>query len=239
MIDFASRAMRGLCNLAARAPRSTACLAAVVIPLGSHEGWQDLKFSKIKPNVNVFSSAGLEVAVDSSSSPLIFPLKEAVAVSGFRAELEIDGAMVAAGGGSKADSTAFVSYFPEDAYLRLGLVVPGKRRLNMMERMVAAEWVKKLFSLAPKDGGVDKIYFFNLVAGEPGLQGRRRVFPGSKDLMQENIVLVRRPDQAKLVFEHTIAQPLLAAALWLSVDGDDTKSKYKLRIKKLDLNPTK
>ncbi len=200
-----------------------ALLAAVMIPLSSPTGWQELKFSKITPNKNIFSQQGLEVAVDHSSSPLIFPLKEPLQVTGFKAEIEIEGNM-----------NSFSGRPPEDAYLRLGLVVPGKRKLNMMERMIATEWVKKLFELAPKDSGVDKIYFFNL--GDSAL-GHSREFPGSKGLMVEHIIAVRDPGVKKVVFAHKLDKPLTAAALWLSVDGDDTKSTYKLRLKSLILNP--
>ncbi len=194
--------------------------AAVVIPLTSPDGWQDLKFSKIKPNKNTFSAQGLQVEVDQSASPLIYPMKEPAMVSAFEAEVEIEGELKAKGG------------FPEDAYLRLGLVSPGARRLGSVEKVFAPEWIKRLFALVPKDSGVDKIYFFDLTGSEPG---RSRVFPGSKDLMTEQIVTVREAGTKKIKFTHQLPAPIPTAALWLSIDGDDTKSTYKLNLKSLKL----
>lgn len=199
----------------------TPLFAATLIPLGSPNGWQNLSFANIKPNLNTFSSSGLEVAVAESSSPLIYSLPQPVLVQSFRADLEIEGSM--------AES----KNFPEDMYLRLGLVVPGSRTLNLAQRMMAAEWVKKLFALAPKDGGVDKIHFFNLGSSHVG---QSRTFPGSKDLMVETVVMVRQREVKSLVFEHQLKAPLTAMALWLSVDGDDSRSNYKLRIRSLQLN---
>lgn len=201
--------------------RLTSLFAALAIPLTSPAGWQDLHFSKIKANRNVFSEKGLEVTVDKSSSPLIYPLKEPVMVTGFKAELEIDGAI-----------HGFSGRLPEDAYLRMGFVVPGQRKLGMMESMMAAAWVKKLFSLAPEGSGVDKIYFFNLA---DGATGNTREFPGSKGLIVETIVAARDPGVKQVTFEHKLPKPLTAAALWLSVDGDDTQSSYKLNVKSLSL----
>lgn len=199
----------------------SAMFAALMIPLSSPDGWQVLKFSKIKPNTAVFSAAGLEVTVDHSSSPLIYQLKDAVPVKGFIAEIEIEGELNKAG-----------DKFPEDAYLRLGLVAPGTRKMSFAEKLIAAAWVKKLFSLAPKGQGVDQIHFFNLAA-ESG--GQSRPFPGSKGLMVENIVAVRGPDVKKLTFSHTLTAPVSTVALWLSIDGDDSKSRFKLKINKLEL----
>lgn len=200
-----------------------ALLAAVMIPLTSPAGWQELKFSRIKANTNTFGPPGLEVAVDHSSSPLIFPLKEPVQVTSFEAVLEIEGDMRSVSGSP-----------PEDAYLRLGLVAPGERRLNRFERMIATDWVKRLFALAPKGSGVDKIHFFTLSDRD---LGRSRKFPGSKGLMVERIIAVRDPGTRNFMFAHKLEVPLLTTALWLSVDGDDTQSTYTLRLKSLTLNP--
>lgn len=195
-------------------------LAVVAIPLTSATGWQDLKFKKIPPNLTTFSADGLQIRVNKSSSPLIYPLPNAVDVTGFRAEIEIEGEIKAQSG------------FPEDAYLRLGFVAPGSRKLNAMERWMAADWLKKLFSLAPKDGGVDKVYFFNLA---DHASGEAREFPGSKGLMTEKIIAVRSKETKKVELKQTLPQSIKTLALWLSVDGDNSESSYVLNMKSLNL----
>lgn len=201
--------------------RFRALLAAVAIPLSSPIGWQDLKFSKIPPNRNTFATKGLEITVEKSSSPLIFPLKEPTIVESFKAELEIDG-----------DIHGFSGRLPEDAYLRMGFVAPGERKMSWVERVAAPKWIKTLFDLAPKGSGVDKIYFFNLA---DAAVGNTREYPGSKGLMVESWVAFRDPGVKKVTFTHKLQKPLETVALWLSVDGDDTQSTFKLLIKSLSL----
>jgi hypothetical protein len=195
--------------------------AALIIPLGA-AGWQPLNFSKIPANQVGFTEKGIEIRVEHSAGALIRKFDKTETVSHIHAELEIRGEIPAA------------AAFPEDAYLRVGLVVPGTRKPNAIERLFAPAWIKQLFKLAPKDSGIDKIEFYNL---EPvtGRIGQNRIFPKSKDLIRETIAAERPPSAAQVHFDYDLPKPLEAAALWLSVDGDDTKSQYTLIIKALEL----
>jgi len=194
-----------------------------MIPLTNPAGWQDLKFSKIPPNQARFQESGLSIQVNKSASPLVYPMLPAVKVRSFKVELEIEGELKSSSG------------FPEDAYFRLGLVIPGERRLGTMARMVAPDWVKRLFALAPKDSGIDKILFF--VLADAGKQkGQTRVLPNSRDLIVEEILMLRAPGENKITFSHTLSEAKEAAALWLSTDGDNTGSAYKVLVKSIQLN---
>ena len=195
--------------------------AAMAIPFQNLEGWTSLSFRKIPSNQVQELQGQLRIQVDSSASPLIFKLKEPKIVQGFQWDLEIDGEMKESG----------ASDFEEDSYFRLGLVAVGKRTLGKLERLVAAEWVIRLFELAPPNIGLDRIYFFNL-GQNAKLLGKSRTHPKS-DLMHETVVAIRQGPLSSI--RHDLSGPLKISALWISVDGDDTKSKYQTRIKKLAL----
>lgn len=197
--------------------------AAIAIPLTTASGWKDLKFNHIPANKIEFSEAGLKIKVENSSSPLIYPLNKTMLIKGFKADLEITGELNSSPG-----------QWPEDAYLRMGFVAPGERRLGMMEKMLASAWIKQLFKLAPEGSGVDKIYFFSLVTSDQFV-GQKRILPKSKNLIEEFIVMARPGDQKNMTFQYQFTKPFQVTALWLSADGDDTHSRFQLAIKRLSL----
>ncbi len=199
-------------------------LAVVAIPLGTATDWQNLKFKSLPANQIQFTSAGLNVKVDKSSSPLVYRLKTVTEVKGFKVEIEfLSGAL-----NNPTDK------WPEDAYLRLGFVVPGPHQLGTFERMMAADWIKQLFKLAPPGTGIDKIYFYDL-SSPTKHPWQTRSIPKSKDLMLETIVQSRPPEIKTLTFQYGFSRPLSTVALWLSSDGDDSQSSFEMRIKSLIL----
>lgn len=199
-------------------------VAALAIPLSSRHGWEDLSFRRIQANKTEFSSSGLQITVDSSASPLVYRISSTAIISAIQAEIEIQGGHL----NGKSD-------FPEDSYLRIGLVSPGPRTLGFWERQTAAEWVRRLFALAPKGLGIDRIYFFNLTDSRYRI-GQQRILPQSQDLIEEQIMALRPSGQNKISINYKLPRPLPTAALWLSSDGDDTKSSYVIKIKKLILD---
>lgn len=196
----------------------------VAIPLGAPQDWQNLNFKSLPANQVHFTSSGLDIKVEKSSSPLVYKLKKPTSVKGFTAEIEfLSGAL-----NNPTDK------WPEDAYLRLGFVVPGARKLGALERMMAADWVKQLFNLAPAESGIDKIYFYDLTS-PVAIALQTRSIPKSKGLMQENLVQTRPPLAKTMTFHHEFLKPLTTLALWISCDGDDSQSSFELRIKSLTL----
>lgn len=199
--------------------------AAIVVPFDSSQ-WQNLTFSKIPANKVEFSDSKMVVKVEKSASPLIFPLKEAskitkIEVSGKTNRL-IEFAKDKVQGEKGSD----------DFVLRVGMVIPGKRTLNWAQRMVAAAWVKKLFSLAPKGSGVDHIYFLNLGQDE-AKQGMERDHPLSDLIKEKTEWVIKEPGEFNLSAE--FKQPKNVAALWISIDGDDTKSSFTTELSKIEL----
>jgi hypothetical protein len=196
--------------------------ASFLIPLQSATDWKELKFRSIPANKVHYSDSGLKVEVDSSASPLVFAFKEFKKVNGFQIDVQVQGELKTSG-----------EKFEEDSYLRFGLVAEGKQRPSSLKLLFAPEWIKTLFSLAPKDKGLDKIYFFNITARK-NLLGQKRIHPKSDLMSEENIAFLDKEKRTEQ-FKKAFSEPLSVAGLWISVDGDDTKSKFTTVLKKIEI----
>jgi hypothetical protein len=192
--------------------------------LFSKDKWVEISFGKkINSNTVEYSEDALKINVDSSASPLVYKFDKVIDVNSFSVDLEINGTMQDAVDKSK---------FEDDSYFRLGLVAIGENYLGSVGKLFAPDWVLKLFSLAPEGMGLDKIYFFNLAKNRE-LIGKERLHPSSK-YIYEKIIAAKSGDS--LSFKSTLAKPLKSAALWLSIDGDNTKSKFSVKIKNIKLD---
>lgn len=203
-------------------PRSS---GSVLVPLSEEGNWQVLQYSNLPPHRIRFSKTGLEMMIDGSAMPLIYPLPAPARVNGIRVKGRIEGTLRVPAerqGQEKFDDYAF----------RIGLVEPGERTLNFVQRRLAAPWVRKLFDLAPKGGGISRIHFFN-VGTEKTQIDQRRQHPLS-DLIVEQVVAVPGAD-GNFDFAHRLERPLETIALWLSSDGDDTGSKFTVLVEEIEL----
>jgi hypothetical protein len=211
-------------------------MAMIAVPMGTADGWLELKFSKLKPNVIERSEAGTLVKVDSSASPLIQGFGKITPIDGIEAEIEITGSM---------NQMETWKDFEEDSFLRIGLVAEGPEKLGTMGSLFAPEWVKRMFALAPKGHGLDKIYFYS-VTSRTELIGKSRQHPKSKFMHEEYAFLApiqtgpavgsMDPTTVKPVsvsISKKFVKPIPAAGIWLSIDGDDSKSKFEVKIKSL------
>lgn len=198
-------------------------LAVIAIPTQTNTSWQEFSFNKIKPNQVSFSESGIINSVNQSASPLVYKLSKIEKIKSFEIELKIEGQL----------NESKPVEFEEDSYLRLGLVAQGEKRLSGIKKMLAADWIKKMFSLAPEGVGLDKIYFFNL-ANTKNKVGKKRLHPKS-DLMHEEVVEYKTSDQKDIKIIKTLDTAVPTAALWISIDGDDTKSKFVTTIKTIKL----
>jgi len=200
--------------------------AAVAIPLGQQGDWQVLKYRSIQPNRIEFTESGMKIEVQHSASPLIYPLKTPLMVSKLLVAGKIEGALQIPSKRKQGEKHA------DDFTVRVGLVLAGDKKLSKWQAMVAPDWIKRLHSLAPKDGGVDHIEFFNVVQ-DRSLIGNSRRHPKS-ELLVENFVIQPEADGTfKMETEIRLKQRVVA--LWLSSDGDDTASKYSVTINSLRL----
>jgi hypothetical protein len=187
----------------------------LVIPLTADAGWEVLRYRAIAPHVVAFGAEGLRIDVNASAAPLVYPLDSPRRVRGLRAEGRIVGTRGA-----------------DDYALRVGLVEVGTRRPGWIERTLAPTWVQRLFALAPPDLGIAGIRFFN-VALSPSQIGQSRQHPASA-LITERVVSA--PDASgRFTVAVDLDTPLESAAVWISVDGDDTGSRFTVTLTRLQL----
>lgn len=95
-----------------------------------------------------------------------------------------------------------------------------------------SEWAKNLYGQLAKEQGLDHIQFFNITQN-PLQAGKRRIHPTSDVMREEFIDVVMAPGPFE--FEYHFKEPLETASLWISTDGDDTKSEYEVLISDLEL----
>jgi hypothetical protein len=199
--------------------------AAVALPLTDAGAWQQLHYRNRPPHKLRFSAAGLRLEVEGSAMPLIHPLPAKLRVAGVRVRARIEGALAIPPGRQGEEKF-------DDYVFRLGLVEPGERRLNFVQRQVAAEWVRRLYALAPEGTGIAGIRFLK-VGADPAHLGRARQHPLS-ELITERVVALPAPDGG-IDFAYRFERPLEAIAVWLSSDGDDTGARYRLDIESIEL----
>lgn len=212
--------------------RTRLLAVAFVVPLNSDLGWQILSYKKIAANTVAFSAAGMNVKVKSSASPIIYKLPQVNEVEKITVKGRLKGQMKLSAEVAKQGAKGF-----DDFVFRVGLVVPGNKKLNFFQRKIAPNWVLQLHKLAPADSGVDRIEFFNVV-NDKSLLGQKRTHPLS-DLIVENFVWqapAMTENGTEFEFVYELPQKMQAAALWLAIDGDDTKSEFEIEILSMSLN---
>ncbi len=195
------------------------------VPLNDKSRWHEIRYDKIPAHTLRFSESGLEISVRRSAMPLLFPLPRPLLVKSIHVKGHLCGNIKVAPEqqGKKGH---------DDYSLRVGLVEPGPRTLTLLERWTAASWVKALFEFAPAGSGIAKVHFLNL--GVNGSEiGSTRQHPMSK-LLEEEVVAAPRAD-GSFEFTRRFDPPLEVSALWISADGDDTKSSFETVINRIEL----
>ncbi len=203
------------------------------IPLTSSSGWLEVKYDNLPANKIHFDSQAashktLTMDIDRSASPLIFPFSQERSIQQIVVTAKVHGHL------KISDKKIQGSKGADDFVFRLGFVRPGKKTLSLWQKPFASKWVTQLFNLAPKGSGIDSILFLS-VPSTSQLTGKKRTHPAS-DLIQE-IFLKPVSKNGSINIHYTFPKPIPTLALWLSSDGDDTKSKYQIQISKITINP--
>ncbi len=196
--------------------------AALVVPLDDG-AWSLLSYKNL-PAHQISHSDGIAVTVDASSGPLVYkfatPVRiERISVSAtFAGQIKTMEKLGAAGA--------------DDFPLRIGLIVAGKKRLSFLQRMSAPDWVKKLYALAPEGSGIEKIHFLNFTTQNQEASFTARTHPKS-ELIEERVVGSFVDGKLQQNVDIDVDGTMLG--LWLSVDGDDTKSRFVTVVKEIIL----
>lgn len=203
---------------------------ALDVPLKlDNKNWQSLTYKNIKANTVSQTEDGIHIAINSSASPLIYVFDtpqtiQNVTVLGKMGKLPVIPEGVVQG-----------ELGADDFPFRLGLVMAGDKTLNFAEKLIAPQWVKTLYSLAPKGAGVDHIHFLNLANAGGTLNWQQRNHPRSKGLFKETIIK-QIASQTPFDLSYALPQSAKILALWISADGDDTQSSYELTLNSISLN---
>lgn len=199
---------------------------AIALPLQQTDNWQLLEYNRLDANEVTFTREGMKVEVDQSASPIIYPLDGPKTVT----RVSVTGNL-----SNLLDVTPDVQGQKDhdDFSLKIGLVVAGEKTLNPVQKLFSAKWIKTLFDLAPEGTGVDRIYFLNAVQHE-NLLGQQRQHPLSDLIYENNVWLLDTSGDFSL--DYRLESPQKIIAIWLSIDGDDTKSRYTTTINSLVLD---
>lgn len=197
--------------------------AFIIIPL-QPPNWQSVSYDDIPSNKLGQNKDHLEIIVDQSASPLVYKLDSQKMVEAVEFKAELKGKLSyreLSPGEEGADD------FP----LRIGLVVAGDKTLNRVQKWLASDWVLKLHDLGDEKTGIDHVLFLNVTA-QKDAKFKQRTHPLS-ELFQERIVGKFNDGEVHVRYELDPPRPILG--LWVSSDGDDTASKYKVNLKDLKL----
>lgn len=198
---------------------------AIALPLQQQGNWQLLEYSNLPANQVEFGKTGMRVSVNQSASPIVYPLEGSRQVSRVTVSGELANLLNVRPGSQGLEGE-------DDFSLKLGLVIAGDKRLNFLQRMLSADWVRTLYDLAPEGVGIDRIVFLNAVQHQSQL-GQQRQHPLSELVYEHNVWLIDRSGPFEL--QHEFENPQNVLAVWLSIDGDDSRSSYSTLISSLRL----
>jgi hypothetical protein len=190
--------------------------ASIIIPL-DQSSWEHIQFGKIKTNQVSFPKNQISIQVSKSSSFLIHPLKKEAIVS----EILITGV-----------TTGIIEKSFEDSVLKLGLVVPGTKRLSGPSSWFAKKWIKEVYKLAHKKKGLDHLEMFVATNDKESI-GYKRIHPKSDFFIENFVFEIIKNKEFSLTYK--LKTPIQTMALWLSADGDDTQSEFQTIIKSIEL----
>ena len=196
---------------------------------GKGQGWKVLRFKNRLPNKVSCDGKGLHVNVKRSAGLLVFGFDKQTDVNSVVLEGTVTGLPQIAKGREQGDKKT------DDFAIRFGLVLPGKKRLNSIEKIFAPELVRHLFAQAPKSQGIDHVLFLNL-ANDPPPKWKERIHPIGKGLLREQVACVKGT-AGDFTIKVEFKKPCQVLALCIICDGDHTKSEFQMTVKDIRLNP--
>lgn len=192
--------------------------AAMILSLGQQD-WQELRFDRVPANEVEFSEESLSIAVQKSASPLVRVYDSPARVRKITVTGRVRGTLA-------VHPDQFADQGFDDALLRVGVIVPGEKRLNLIQRRLAPEWLRRIDALfGERAGGVGEIRSALLVPHEEWL-GKTRRNP-EVDLFHDRMASSPGADgrfRMTLEFE----TPPEVCGFWLLADGDDTGSTFRV-----------
>lgn len=194
-----------------------------IVPLDQQGIWKHIQFDKIASNKIEFSKS-LKIEVNKSSSFLVFPLTKKQVVESFEIQGSYSGGLNLPEGKEQGYGKA------DDFAFKFGFILPGKEQLSGVKKWLAPGWVKKVYAMAPKDQGLDHLELF-AATQQKMMLGKKRIHPSSDFFHEEYAFELSK--SGEFSFSKKLEKPVTALALWLSSDGDNSQSSFKIEIKSL------
>ncbi len=194
--------------------------AVILVPL-EPGSWKQIPYGSV-PTHLLSNELGLKIAVKESASALVYKFDKPLRIKNVAISLTQEGVI-------NYQAKKIGEKGADDFPLRLGFVIAGEKKLSWGQNLIAPKWVKELYKLAPKDKGLDRVHYL-VVAQEKPLYAKR--FHPFSELLEEEIVGIVEKGQ----FQGTLSAPEgEVLGLWVSADGDDTKSTFNMTINQLKI----
>lgn len=197
------------------------CSAATTL-LSTPEGWESARFDGVAPNQIDFGRGGMTISVESSASPVFHLYSSPQQVSSLSVSGRVEGTL---------DFEA-ADDWPDDALLRVGIVVAAPEPARRLSLLAAPGWVRELNKrLRAMDRGVETIRTFHVMPKEEWV-GRTRINP-NVDVFQETVATAPGGD-GRFAIEESFA-PVEVLGIWVLADGDDTDSSFEVTIDRIEV----
>ena len=198
--------------------------ATLVIPLNRlTPEWHIPSYSNLKPNQVSLGAKGLKIDVIDSASPLFYALPKSESIKSISIKGKLSNFPFSA-------NPLKSGPIPDDCPLRVGLVETIRGGSNWIEKLISPRWIKDLVELFPEQT-IKKVTFLTLDPYRD--EGTLRKHPKSQ-LIEERVVLSPKKSGPFQIY-HPFENPLVAQAIWIQSDGDDTHSRFTVEIESLSL----
>ena len=204
---------------------SSTLSAVIFLPLTTPDGWHAVQYDRIPANAVRHSESGLQISVRESAGAFVHLLSTNTALTSLSVRGRFTGELRVPQG--QQGTKKF-----DDYVLRLGLIEPGPRTLNALQRRTAPGWVRSLFQWLPAESGISRIHSFNL--GNDAAQIGREVEHPASPFFHERIVAVPDAD-GRFAFTLKLPAPIPTIGIWIGSDGDDTRSSFNVTIEQVEL----
>lgn len=233
--------------------------ASFAVPLNQDRNWTLLEFNKIPANAIVFEEKSLKVSVKSSASPLIYKLPQEMRVQGFSWKVQVIGKLAPQNEGFPEDFPMRLGlvavgenrisrvhrWVAADWVKKLFDLSPPNKGLDKIyfyNLATSPQWLAKS-RLHPKSDLMHEHVVASLGENEnANPNDKTNKDPNNSQNNSQNDGHNKRPNKSPneneflSIFQYKLENPVPVSALWISIDGDDTKSQFTLKILELNLD---
>lgn len=205
--------------------------AFLIIPLNEPSGWTPFKFMNAQPNQVTFDKTGMNIKVNNSASPILYPFKEAHLIKKIELKAKFIGSLPKMNDKVRQGNGNY-----DDFILRFGLIYQGNDRLNWIQRQLAPTWLVDMEKLLPKAMGIKEVHFYTTCLQEKLLNKTRRHMLHDK-FVEECILHLKEPGDFQIIKE--ITSPKAVIGLWVASDADEMGNQFTLQIQEIKLTTEK